>query len=149
VFNWYNGAAPGARERIKDLLGDAGWGDNKQMDFAGAIIAGTEGTIHATGHNATFRLLPEGKFRNVERKRPETVDRSRGHEKDWFIACRGGKPAWACFDYASALNQFLMLGNVATQFEDMLEFDPLSARILNNAQADMLLGSQYRQGWSL
>ena len=80
---------------------------------------------------------------------PTTVDRSRGHEMDWLIACRGGKPAWANFDYASALNEFLMLGNVATQSEDMLEFDPISMKILNNDQADALLRSEYRQGWSL
>lgn len=149
TFTWYNGAAPGGRKRIEDLLGDAGWGNKKQMDHAGAIIVGTEGTIHTTGHNATFRLLPEDKFRNVERERPKTVDRSRGHEMDWFMACRGGKPAWANFDYASALNEFLMLGNVATQVEDKLEFDPIATKIVNNAQADALLRSEYRQGWSL
>jgi hypothetical protein len=149
TFTWYNGAAPGGRERIEELLGDAGWGEKKQMDFAGAIIVGTEGTIHTTGHNATFRLLPEEKFRNVERERPQTVDRSRGHETDWFIACRGGKPAWANFDYASALNEFLMLGNVATQVEDKLDFDPIAMKIVNNTQADALLRSEYRQGWSL
>jgi hypothetical protein len=149
TFMWYNGAAPGGRERIEGLLGDSGWGDKKRMDHAGAIIVGTEGTIHTTGHNATFRLLPEEKFKDVERKQPQTVDRSRGHERDWFIACRGGKPAWANFDYASALNEFLMLGNVATQIEDRLEFDPISMKILNNEQADALLRSQYRQGWSL
>ncbi len=148
-FTWYNGAAPGGRERIEDLLGDAAWGEKKQMDFAGAIITGTEGTIHTTGHNATFRLLPEEKFRNVETQRPKTVDRSRGHEMDWFIACRGGKPAWANFDYASALNEFLMLGNAATQVEDKLQFDPIAMKIVNNTQADALLRSEYRQGWSL
>jgi hypothetical protein len=149
TFAWYNGAAPGGRERIEGLLGDAGWGENKQMDFAGAIIAGTEGTIHATGHNATFRLLPEEKFKNVEKDRPKTVDGSRGHEMDWFIACRGGKAAWANFDYASALNQFLMLGNVATQIEGQIDFDPIAVKIINNSQADALLRPQYRQGWSL
>lgn len=149
TFTWYNGAAPGGRERIEDLLGDAGWGDKKQMDHAGAIIVGTEGTIHTTGHNATFRLLPEEKFRNVEKQRPKTVDRSRGHEMDWFIACRGGKPAWANFDYASALNEFLMLGNVATQVEGQIDFDPTAMKIVNNTQADALLRSKYRQGWSL
>ena len=149
TFTWYNGAALGGRERIEDLLGDAGWGEKKQMDHAGAIIVGTEGSIHTTGHNATFRLLPEDKFRNVERERPKTVDRSRGHEMDWFIACRGGKPAWANFDYASALNEFLMLGNVATQVEGKLQFDPMAMKIVNNTQADALLHSEYRQGWSL
>jgi hypothetical protein len=68
---------------------------------------------------------------------------------DWFIACRGGKPAWANFDYASALNEFLMLGNVATQVEDKIEFDPIATKIPNNAHADALLRSEYRQGWSL
>ena len=149
TFTWYNGAAPGGKQRLEGLLGNSGWGEKKQMDHAGAIIVGTEGTIHTTGHNATFRLLPEDKFKNVERDRPKNVDRSRGHEMDWFIACRGGRPAWANFEYASALNEFLMLGNVATQFEDSLEFDPVSTKILNNAQADVLLGSQYRRGWSL
>jgi hypothetical protein len=119
------------------------------MDHAGAIIVGTTGTIHATGHNATFRLLPEGQFTDIARDRPTTVDRSRGHERDWFIACRGGQPAWANFDYASALNEFLMLGNVATQFEGKLEFDPVAMKIVNNAQADGVLRSEYRQGWSL
>ncbi|UCG47929.1 MAG: Gfo/Idh/MocA family oxidoreductase [Phycisphaerales bacterium] len=149
TFTWHNGAAPGSREAIEGLLGDSGWGENKQMDHAGAIIAGTEGTIHATGHNATFRLLPAERFRNVEKGRPKTVDRSRGHEMDWFIACRGGKAAWANFDYASALNEFLMLGNVATQFEEGLDFDPAAMRIVNNAEADALLRPEYRRGWSL
>jgi len=42
-----------------------------------------------------------------------------------------------------------MLGNVATQFEDQLEFDPVAMKIVNNTQADALLRSEYRMGWSL
>jgi hypothetical protein len=68
---------------------------------------------------------------------------------DWLIACRGGKPAWANFDYASALNEFLMLGNVATQVEGRLDFDVTAMKIVNNSKADGLLRSEYRQGWSL
>ena len=64
-------------------------------------------------------------------------------------ACRGGPRPWANFDYASALNEFLMLGNVATQFEETLEFDPIAMKIVNNAQADALLRSEYREGWRL
>ena len=150
TFTWHNGAAPGSRDRIESLLADdLSWRDKKQMDHAGAIIVGTKGAIHATGHNATFRLLPVEQFKDIEKDRPKTVDRSRGHERDWFIACRGGKPAWANFDYASALNEFLMLGNVATQVEDKIEFDPVGMNIVSNARADALLRSQYRQGWSL
>ena len=48
----------------------------------------------------SFRLLPEEQFKDVQRERPEKVESSRGPELDWFAACRGGKPAWANFDYA-------------------------------------------------
>ncbi len=153
TFAWYNGREAGARDLLEGLIDDGlDWGDKKQkkhMDHAGAIIVGTQGTIHATGHNATFRLLPEGRFKEVQKERPERVDPSHGHERDWLVACRGGEPAWANFDYASALNEFLMLGNVATQFEGPLEFDPIAMKVAGNAEADALLRCEYRQGWSL
>ena len=150
TFNWYSGPAPGAHEMIeslKETITDER--ERSLADFAGALIVGTKGRIHSTGHNATFRLLPEDQFQNVDRNRPVEVDASRGHERDWLLACRGEKPAWANFDYASALNEFLMLGNVATQFEGPLEFDVAAMKIANDAEADALLRCEYRQGWSL
>ena len=59
------------------------------------------------------------------------------------------KPGWSNFDYADALNEFLMLGNIATQFEETLEFDPVAMKIVNNAEADAMLRSEYREGWTL
>ncbi len=153
TFTWHNGRAPESRELIEKLLGDGlDWGDKKQKkwaDFAGALIVGTKGMIHATGHNATFRLLPVDTFREVQTDRPEKLEASRGHEEDWLQACRGGPAAWANFDYADALNEFLMLGNVATQFETALEFDPVAMKITNNKEADALLRCEYRKGWDL
>jgi hypothetical protein len=155
TFTWHNGRAPGSREFLESTLDEElDWGDKKEkkwVDHGGAIIVGTQGLIRATEHNSTFRLLPRGRFSQIQTSRPEQVEASRGHEQDWLAACRGGKPAWACFDYADALNEFLMLGNVATQFESgtKLEFDPLAMKVVNNAEADALLGSPYRQGWTL
>ena len=149
TFTWYNGQAPGARELIGSLKSEASDKDRQGMDFAGAYIVGTKGRIHATGHNATFRLLPEEQFRHLQRDRPEKAEGSRGHEMDWFLACRGGKPAWSDFDYADALNEFLMLGNVATQIEGPIEFEPAAMKIASHRRADALLRSEYRKGWSL
>jgi len=150
TFTWTNGPAPGAREMIEKLKGEGPDSREKQgLDHAGALIVGSQGRIHSTGHNATFRLLPHEQFTEVEKDRPQTVDPSRGHERDWLLACRGGKPAWANFDYADALNEFLMLGNVATQFEGKLEFDVEACKIVNHAEADRTLRSEYRPGWSL
>lgn len=153
TFAWHNGRAPKSRELIEDLIGEGlDWGDKKQKkwaDFAGALIVGTKGMIHATGHNATFRLLPVDKFIGIQTERPEKVEASRGHEEDWLLACRGGPLPWANFDYADALNEFLMLGNVATQFETALDFDPAAMKITNNKDADALLRCEYRKGWQL
>lgn len=76
-----------------------------------------------------------------------------GRIRSFIFLCnrfvRGGKAPWSNLDYASALDEFLMLGNVATQFEDKLDFDPAAMKILNNLEADRLLRCEYRQGWSL
>jgi hypothetical protein len=153
AFTWHCGNCPGSREMIEGLLGrELDWGDKgekKWADWAGHLIVGTKGKICATAHNATFTLIPEGDFKDVKRDAPQKVDASRGHEADWLLACRGGKPAWANFDYAGALTEMNMLGNVATQFEGKLEFDPAACKIVNNAEADAMLRPAYREGWSL
>lgn len=146
---WYNGEAPGVKELLEPVLKRAPDKERNNWRFAGTLVVGTQGTIHTTGHNMWFQLLPEDRFRGVQCQRPEIVESSRGPEQDWFAACRGGKRPWANFDYASALNEFLMLGNVATQFDGPLEFDPAAMRIVNNAEADALLRCEYRPGWSL
>jgi hypothetical protein len=146
---WYNGDAPGARELRDRATADAPEKDRNLWQFAGTLIVGTKGSIHTTGHNMWFRLLPEDQFREVKRDRPETVEDSRGPEQDWFAACRGGPLPWSNFDYADALNEFLMLGNVATQFEGPLEFDPVAMKIVNHPAADALLRAEYRPGWTL
>jgi len=151
-FHWHNGSAcPTVRDELKKLLGhDVKWGPPQTWDeWAGCLIIGTEGKIHATGHNATFKMVPEEKFKDVQQATPEKVERSAGHERDWLNACRGGKPAWANYDYAGPLTEFNMLGNVATQFEGVLEYDPLAGKIVNNEEADKCLNPVYREGWSL
>jgi len=153
-FHWHNGSSrPGVREELKRLLGrEVDWGDageKKWADWAGCLIVGAEGKIYASGHNATFVMLPQEKFKEVQKDRPEKVDRSHGHSEDWLLACRGGKTPWASFDYSGPLTEFNMLGNVATQFEGVLEYDPVAGKILNNPEADKALGSEYREGWTL
>jgi hypothetical protein len=152
TFRWYNGGGSGARDIFQPLMRDAVGLVPRERDglqWSGALIVGTQGRMVLTGHNATFCLLPDDQLTEVDKDRPQHVDASRGHEADWFAACRGGKPAWANFDYASALNEFLMLGNVATQCEEPLEFDPVAMKVVNNAQADTLLHCEYREGWVL
>ena len=153
TLTWHNGNTPAMRLLLEEIAGrELDWGDKGEKrwaDWAGCFIVGQKGTIYSTGHNATFTMIPADQFKDVKKDAPQTVEPSRGHEQDWLLACRGGKPAWANFDYADALNEFNMLGNVATQFEGKLEFDPVACKIVNNAEADKALRCEYRQGWAL
>lgn len=149
---WHNGPGSGGRELVESLRQEAVGlveRDRDLLQWAGALLIGTQGRMVLTGHNATFCLLPHEKFKDVPKDRPLKLDASRGHEADWFAACRGGKPAWANFDYASALNEFLMLGNVATQVEDSLVYDPVEMKVVNSEKANELLSCEYRSGWTL
>ena len=152
-FQWVNGYDPAGRKKLEEVMGrPLDWGDNgpkKWTDYAGCILVGTEGKIYSTGHNASFTMMPEEKFKDIQRNNPEKVESSAGHEQDWINACKGGKPAWANYDYAGPLNEFLQLGNVATQIDGTIEFDPLACKITNNPKADGLLTSEYRAGWTL
>ena len=153
TFTWHNGGkAPGSRDLLERLNeGDLDWGDKKEKkwrDHGGAIIVGTKGSVRATEHNASYWLLPKKQF--ADYKPPARVlPRPVGHQREWLLACRGGKPALSNFDYSGPLNEFLQLANVATQAEGPLEYDPLAGKIVNNAQANELLHSAYREGWSL
>jgi hypothetical protein len=153
TLHYYNGAgAPGARDEIERLLGRRlDWGDygeKKWQDHAGTLIVGSEGRLHSTGHNTEFTLLPEERFAGLQGP-PQSLPQSPGHEREWLMACRGGERAWSNFDYAGPLAEFLHLGNVATQFDGAIEFDPMACKIVNNPDADGALQRAYREGWSL
>jgi len=152
TIEWLNGGNPTTKDRFKKLAGDypapGPKGMEKLSDFAGVIFSGTKGKLYATGHNATYLLFPADRFQEY-RPPASLLPRSRGHEAEWFNACRGEAPALSNFDYSGPLNEFLQLGNVATQFEGTLEYDPLAGKIVNNEEADRALNCEYRKGWSL
>ena len=150
---WCNGRAPGGRERIEERLGrKLDWGDagdKKWNDYAGLLIVGARGLLHSTGHNMTFSLLPEADFKDLLGP-PRSLPRSPGHEREWLDAIRGGTPPCSNFvDYGSLLTEFLLLGNVATQCEGAIEYDPQAGVIVNNESAKRLCKAVYREGWKL
>ena len=153
-INWYNGGgqAPGPRGKIEEMMGRRlDWGDageKKWQDHAGCLLVGSKGMLHSTGHNTSYTLLPKDKFEDF-RPPASSLPRSRGHEREWLDACKGGPAAMSNFDYADPLAEFVLLGNVATQFEGKIEFEPGQMKIVNNAEANDALRREYREGWSL
>ena len=155
TFTWHQGPGfpPGSRDLFERLMRERGATDEevkKLLLYAGAILVGSEGALVTDSHNVNVTLLPEEKFADITTREPKTVPASRGHYRDWLIACRGGAAPIASFDYAAPFNEFLMLGDVATRFPGVkLEYDPAAARILNHAEANQALGYEYRKGWQL
>ncbi len=153
TIHWHNGADPRAgRKIIEGLLGRRlDWGDSGERrwrDHAGILVVGTRGRIHANGHNTEITLLPADQFKDIGELK-NALPRSPGHEAEWLAACRGGPAALSNFDYGGPLTEFLQLGNIATQLDGALEFDPVAGRFINNPRADALARPAYRKGWTL
>jgi hypothetical protein len=167
TIHWVNGGSvPGWKEKLNGLVGDpADWPDTKDKEqeegkekakkwseFAGAVLIGTKGRLHSTGHNYTIDLLPAKHFEGVDNSGPKRLTQSHGMpEPDWLRVARGDSKwvAWSNFSSTGPYMEMLLLVNVATQFQDELEYDPLEGKIVNNAEADALLRRPYRDGWSL
>jgi predicted dehydrogenase len=150
-FNHYYGA-PAGRQRVEDHIGRRlDWGDageRKWKEHGGCLIVGTKGMLKSTEHNSSFTLLPEKDFVDFQGP-PRTLPRSGSHEREFIAACKGGPRTMSNFDYAGPLVEFLLLANIATQFEDPFDFDPLACKIVNHPDADAALTREYRQGWML
>ena len=151
TVTWLNGlAAPGFRETIERPLGRrliAG-GSEPWTEHAGCLIVGTEGTLHSTGHNSTYTLLPEEKFKDFQLP-PQSLPRQGSHEREWLDACRGGPAAMSQFDYGAVLSEFVLLGNLATQFERPIQYDPVAMQCVGDEQADQALRRDHRKGWEI
>ena len=165
TIHWVNGgAAPGWKEKLDELVGDpADWDTpesqakeetkkQKWSDFAGAVLLGSKGRMHSTGHNYTIDLLPTKQFADVDTSRPARLTNSHGMpEPDWLRVARGDRAwtAWSNFSNTGPYMEMLLLVNVATQFDEELEYDPLEGRIVNHAEADAQLRRAYRAGWAV
>ena len=165
TIHWINGGGvPGWKQKLDELVGNpADWSDGKEQekakdkkpkwsDFAGAVLVGSKGRMHSTGHNYTIDLLPAKQFADVDTSAPKRLTNSHGMpEPDWLRVARGDAnwTAWSNFSSTGPYMEMLLLANVATQFDDELEYDPLEGKIVNHAEADALLRRPYREGWTL
>lgn len=151
TVHWYGGLkAPGFRETIEPLLGRKliGGGKEAWVDHAGCLVIGSEGKIHSTGHNSTYTILPEPFAADLEKPEP-FLPRHGSHEREWIEACRGGPKALSNFDYGAVLTEFVLLGNVATQFDRELVYDPLAMEFVGDDEATAALRREHRKGWEV
>ncbi len=139
---WYDGGL--MPERPEELEPGMKMGDT----YGGVVYIGDKGKILTGSHGANgLRIIPEAKMAAYQRP-PKTLPRSIGHRQEWIAACKGGPPAGANFDYAAALTELVLLGNIALRMWDQkLEWN--GEQFTNVPEANQYLHREYRQGWTL
>jgi hypothetical protein len=168
TIHWWNGGEmPDIRRNLEALWADipgAGTTDRstvgdgtpnwvgvtgKWSGASGTWIPGPAAQIHANAHNMSYSLHPLEKYKGFKGGPPRTLPRTSGPEMEWLNAIRGGRPPMSSFDYSGPFVELLQIGNIATQFEEPLEFDPVEFKFTNNAKADGLLKQPRRQEWEM
>jgi predicted dehydrogenase len=113
---------------------------------SGVLFEGDKGNLLAK--YGDYRLLPEDRFKGFQPPKP-TIARSIGHHREWLEAIRNGGATTCNFDYAGALTESVLLGNVAYRAASKIQWDAKSGRVTNTRAADLYLRREYRKGWSL
>ena len=135
-LTWYHGV-PGPN--LNGQVTHAGFS-------SGVLFEGERGSLVSDyGHH---RLLPEERFRGFQPPR-QTIPASIGHHREWLDAIRNGGVTTCNFDYAGALSEAVLLGNVAYRSGQRLEWDGRAGRVTNTRAADRYLRREYRRGWTL
>ncbi len=146
-LTWYHGGRQ--PELLKSILpGARRQGDaEKQPPWdSGVLFVGAQGMLLAD--YTRYLLLPQERFASFVPPKPSIPD-SIGHHREWLDACKRGGPTTCNFDYAGALTETVLLGNVAHRAGAKLEWDDKALRATNTAKAEAFVQHSYREGWKI
>jgi len=123
--------------------------DGRKLPRTGNLVIGTKGKMLVNGDywNST-RLIPES--RQKEFGRPEELlERSPGHHKEFFMACRGEKPrefSQSNFSYSGPMAANIQLGNLCARAGKKLELNE-AGKIVSDPKINDLAWREPRDGW--
>lgn len=112
----------------------------------GVLFVGEKGMLIAD--YGKHKLLPEKEFEGFEKPKPY-IPKSVGHYKEWVEACKSNGPTTCNFDYAGALTEAILLGNVAYRSGQVLEWDATKLAATNAPEAARYTHKEYRKPWTL
>ena len=80
---------------------------------------------------------------------PRSIARVDNEDVEWIQACRGGPKALSSFDYSGPFTEMVLLGNLAVRLGRKIDWNSKTLKATNAPEADELIRSEYRKGWSL
>jgi predicted dehydrogenase len=138
-LTWYDGSL---KPKGDVLMG-------QELPGSGCVVIGDKGRLSARDdYGGNHELLPVAKYADYQLPSP-TLPRSPGHYEEWIRACKGGDKAMSNFDYASALTETALLGNLAVLTEEPIYWDAEGMRAINCPKADRFIKPDFRKGWEL
>jgi predicted dehydrogenase len=138
-MKWYDGGL----KPSPDIL------DRRELPGSGVVLIGEKGRMFSPDdYCAQYELLPKEKFEGFRPPKP-TLPRSPGHHAEWIRACKGGEPAMSNFDYASALTETMLLGDLAIVTGEPIYWDSEAMKAIGCPKADEYISRTYRPGWRL
>lgn len=138
-LTWYDG---GLKPKGDLLMG-------QELPGSGCVVIGDKGSLSARDdYGGSHDLMPHDKFADYQLPTP-TLPRSPGHYEEWIRACKGGEKAMSNFDYAAALTETALLGNLAVLVEEPIYWDAERMRAINCPKADCFINPECRKGWTI
>jgi len=139
-LTWYDGGLkPSAPEELPV---------GSKLPGRGTLFGGDQGKMLCDGAGGACRLLPYEKTSRYK-KPGKTIARSRGHHRDWILACKGGKPASSNFEYGARLTEITLLGVASLRLGKKIQWDAAGMKAKGLGEADAILKEPYRPGWEL
>jgi predicted dehydrogenase len=137
VVEWFDGAFYPPRE-IRELY------SVEDYPPESAMVIGTDGALLLPSGSGPI-LLPEDRFREVARPRPEP----RNHYHHFVDACLGLVKTECDFAQTGPMTEAILLGTVAVRVpEVLLQWESERMRIPSHRGAERWLTREYRDGWA-
>jgi predicted dehydrogenase len=146
-FTWYDGGLkPPRPDELPENLPLRG--DGEEID-EGLLFVGDRGKILCAFNGGSPKLIPEAKMQSYKQP-PKTLPRSPGNEREWLAAAKGGKTKpGGNFEFSGMVTETLLLGNVATQLGQRLDWDRSKMKVVNSNLADKYIRPERRAHWEL
>ncbi|HPC93994.1 MAG TPA: Gfo/Idh/MocA family oxidoreductase [Sedimentisphaerales bacterium] len=145
---WYEGVDGNGRPFMPDTPEELEV-DGRQLPRTGNLIIGTKGKMLVNGdYWETPLIIPEARRKEFGRP-PQLLERSPGHHKEFFMACRGEKPrefSQSNFGYSGPMTANIQLGNLCARAGKKLELDE-SGKITSDPKINDLAWREPRNGW--
>jgi predicted dehydrogenase len=135
TLTWYDGGKKPAAELAP----------GQKLGTNGSLIVGDSATLFIPHYWGEGRIV---KGTAAARPTP-TIPDSPGHYQEWINACKGGPAALSNFDNAGPLTEMVLLGNIALRTGRSCRWDSKNLKMKGVPEADVLIRSKSRKGWTL